>query len=78
MRYYTVKALVTTDGTETRDMRGFDTIDEALARFHTDLAKVVNVEGTISVMMSIIDSASNKLKSEVWESAETEESLSVD
>lgn len=30
MRYYTIKILTATNGTEVRDLRGFDTLDEAL------------------------------------------------
>lgn len=30
MRYYSIKILTATDGAEVRDLRGFDTLDEAL------------------------------------------------
>lgn len=37
MRYYTIKILTATDGAETRDLRGFDVLDDALVRYHSDL-----------------------------------------
>lgn len=37
MRYYSIKILTATDGSEVRDLRGFDALDDALVRYHNDL-----------------------------------------
>lgn len=65
MIYYTVKVEINTLGTETRDLRHFDTINDALVRFHSDLAKYVN--NTSSILMMIINSSGNVIKTEKWE-----------
>lgn len=53
MRYYTIKILTATDGTEVRDLRGFDTLDEALVRYHTDLQ--ANISKCKSVYCAVIN-----------------------
>ena len=70
--YYTIKIETSTAGTETRDLRQFQTSEEALARFHGDLAKYINNTSRILEMM--ISDSGNVLKKELWVApTETEE-----
>ena len=64
MRFFTIKAVTSTDGTETRDMRGFDTLDEALVRFHSDMS--TNINNCTSVLCMVINSAGGVHKNETW------------
>lgn len=67
MRYYTIKILTATDGTETRDLRGFDTLDEALVRYHSDLQ--ANIGKCKSVYCAVINGVGGVYKSDVWSAA---------
>ena len=62
--YYTIKIETSTAGTETRDLRQFQTSEEALVRFHSDLAKYINSTSRILEMM--ISDSGNVLKKELW------------
>lgn len=53
MRYYSIKILTATDGAEARDLRGFDTLDEALVRYHSDLQ--ANISKCKSVYCAVIN-----------------------
>lgn len=68
--YYTIKIETNTEGTETRDLRQFQTSDEALVRFHSDLTKYINNTGRILEMM--INESGTVLKKELWVKATTE------
>ena len=67
MRYYTIKILTNTDGTEARDLRGFDTLDEALVRYHNDLQ--TNISKCKSVYCAVINSVGGVYKSDTWSAA---------
>ena len=67
MRYYTIKILTATDGTETRDMRGFDTLDEALVRYHNDMQG--NITKCKSVYCAVINGVGGVYKSDTWSAA---------
>lgn len=66
MRYYTVKVQINDDNTEIRDMRGFDTYDEANVKFHDSLAKLINGPNVAEGMMMIVNSEGMYVKSESW------------
>lgn len=68
MRYYTIKILTDTNGTEVRDLRGFDALDEALVRYHNDLQ--ANIGKCKSVYCAVINGVGGVYKSDNW-SAET-------
>ena len=68
--YYTIKIETNTEGTETRDLRQFQTSDEALVRFHSDLTKYINNTSRILEMM--INESGTVLKKELWVKATTE------
>lgn len=67
MRYYTIKILTATDGTETRDLRGFDTLDEALVRYHNDMQS--NITKCKSVYCAVINGVGGVYKSDTWSAA---------
>lgn len=67
MRYYTIKISTGTDGTETRDLRGFDTIDEALVRYHNDLQ--ANISMCKSVYCAVINGIGGVYKTDTWSAA---------
>ena len=64
MRYYTIKILTATDGTETRDLRGFDTLDEALVHYHNDMQS--NITKCKSVYCAVINGVGGVYKSDTW------------
>lgn len=67
MRYYTIKILTATDSAETRDLRGFDTLDEALVRYHNDMQS--NITKCKSVYCAVINGVGNVYKSDTWSAA---------
>ena len=67
--YYTIKIETNTSGTETRDLRQFQTIDEALVRFHSDLTKYIN--NTSRILEMLISDTGSVMKKELW-TAQTE------
>lgn len=67
MRYYTIKILVSTDGAEARDLRGFDTLDDALVRYHNDLQS--NIGKCKSVYCAVINGVGGVYKSDTWSAA---------
>lgn len=67
MRYYTIKILTATDNTEVRDLRGFDALDEALARYHNDLQ--ANISKCKSVYCAVINGVGGVYKSDTWSAA---------
>lgn len=67
MRYYTIKILTATDDAEVRDLRGFDTLDEALVRYHNDLQ--ANIGKCKSVYCAVINSVGGVYKSDAWNTA---------
>lgn len=68
--YYTIKIETNTEGTETRDLRQFQTSDEALVRFHSDLTKYIN--NTARILEMMINESGTVLKKELWVKATTE------
>lgn len=67
MRYYTIKIMMATNGAEARDLRGFDTLDEALARYHSDLQ--ANISKCKSVYCAVINGVGGVYKSDTWSAA---------
>lgn len=67
MRYYTIKILTATDGAEVRDLRGFDTLDDALVRYYSDLQS--NIGKCKSVYCSVINGVGGVYKSDNWSAA---------
>lgn len=67
MRYYNIKIVTATDSTETRDLRGFDTIDDALVRYHSDLQS--NIGKCKSVYCAVINGVGGVYKSDTWSAA---------
>lgn len=70
MRFYTSKIVTNTDETEVRDLRGFDTLDEALVRFHSDMSS--NIGKVKSILCMVINSDGGIHKNESWKLVETE------
>lgn len=68
MRYYNIKIVTATDDTEVRDLRGFDTLDEALVRYHNDLQ--TNICKCKSVYCAVINGVGGVYKSDMWNAAE--------
>lgn len=64
MRCYTIKILTVTDSAEVRDLRGFDTLDEALVRYHSDLQ--ANISKCKSVYCAVINGVGGVYKSDTW------------
>ena len=64
MRYYTIKIVTATDGSEVRDLRGFETLEEALVRYHSDLQG--NIGKCKSVYCAVINGAGGAYKSDTW------------
>ena len=67
MRYYTIKILTATDNTEVRDLRGFDALDDALVRYHSDLQS--NISKCKSVYCAVINGVGGVYKSDTWSAA---------
>ena len=67
MRYYTIKILTATDGAEVRDLRGFDTFEDALVRYHNDLQ--ANINKCKSVYCAVISGVGGVYKSDTWSAA---------
>lgn len=64
MRYYTIKILTATDDAEVRDLRGFDALDDALVRYHSDLQS--NIGKCKSVYCAVINGCGCVYKSDTW------------
>ena len=64
MRYYSIKILTNTDGTEARDLRGFDTLDDALVRYHNDLQ--ANIGKCKSVYCAVINGVGGVYTRDTW------------
>lgn len=67
MRYYSIKIMTATNDTEVRDLRGFDTLDEALVRYHSDLQS--NIGKCKSVYCAVINGVGGVYKSDTWSAA---------
>lgn len=67
MRYYTIKILTATNGTEVRDLRGFDTLDEALMLYYDNLKTAIGKSK--SVYSAVINSVGGVYKSDTWSAA---------
>ena len=67
MRYYSIKILTATNGTEVRDLRGFDTLDEALMLYHINLQ--ANISKCKSVYCAVINGVGGVYKSDTWSAA---------
>ena len=67
MRYYTIKILTATDGTEARDLRGFDTLDEALMLYYSNLQTAIGK--CKSVYCAVINGVGGVYKSDTWSAA---------
>lgn len=64
MRYYTIKILTSTNGTEVRDLRGFDTLDEALMLYYDNLQ--TSIAKCKRVYCAIINDVGGVYKKETW------------
>lgn len=67
MRYYTIKILTATNGTEVRDLRGFDTLDEALMLYYSNLQTAIGK--CKSVYCAVINGVGGVYKSDTWSAA---------
>lgn len=67
MRYYSIKILTATNGTEVRDLRGFDTLDEALMLYHSNLQAAIGQ--CKSVYCAVINGVGGVYKSGTWSAA---------
>ncbi len=67
MRYYTIKILTATNGTEVRDLRGFDTLDEALMLYYNNLQAAISK--CKSVYCAVINGVGGVYKSDTWSAA---------
>lgn len=67
MRYYAIKIMTATNNTEARDLRGFDTLDEALVRYHSDLQAAISQ--CKSVYCAVINGVGGVYKSDTWSAA---------
>ena len=67
MRYYTIKILTATNGTEVRDLRGFDTLDEALMLYYSNLQAAIGKSK--SVYCAVINGVGGVYKSDTWNTA---------
>ena len=74
MKFFTVKIREVNDGTQERDLRSYDTVDDALSKFHADLAKYIQESTTDSILEMIVNSEGGVHKCEKWvASSETTE-----
>lgn len=67
MRYYSIKILTDTNGTEVRDLRGFDTLNEALMLYYENLQKAINKSKTI--YCAVINDVGGVYKHDTWSAA---------
>ena len=67
MRYYSIKILTATNGTEVRDLRGFDTLDEALMLYYSNLQTAIGK--CKSVYCAVINGVGGVHKSDTWSAA---------
>lgn len=67
MRYYTIKILTATNNTEVRDLRGFDTLDEALMLYYSNLQTAIGKFK--SVYCAVINGVGGVYKSDTWSAA---------
>lgn len=67
MRYYTIKIMMATNGTEVRDLRGFDTLDEALMLYYSNLQSAIGK--CKSVYCAVINGVGGVYKSDTWSAA---------
>ena len=57
MRYYTIKILTDTNGTEVRDLRGFDTLDERLSVITTTYRPTLESASRCIAQLSTVSAA---------------------
>lgn len=67
MRYYSIKILTATNDTEVRDLRGFDTLDEALMLYYSNLQTAIGK--CKSVYCAVINGVGGVYKSDTWSAA---------
>lgn len=67
MRYYSIKILTATNGTEVRDLRGFDTLDEALMLYYSNLQTAIGK--CKSVYCAVINGVGGVYKGDTWSAA---------
>lgn len=67
MRYYSIKILTDTNGTEVRELRGFDTLNEALMLYYDNLQKGIGKNK--SVYCAVINGVGGVYKSDTWSTA---------
>lgn len=67
MRYYSIKILTATNGTEVRDLRGFDTLNEALMLYYDNLQTAIGK--CKSVYCAVINGVGGVYKSDTWSAA---------
>lgn len=71
MRYYTIKIMTATNGTEVRDLRGFYTLDEALMLYYSNLQTAIGK--CKSVYCAVINGVGGVYKSDTWSAAVVQE-----
>lgn len=67
MRYYAIKIMTATNGKEVRDLRGFDTLDEALMLYYSNLQTAIGK--CKSVYCAVINGVGGVYKSDTWSAA---------
>lgn len=74
MEYYVILAKKYNDGTaDKKSIYVYQTIDEAVASFHSQLGGAVGASTIDSVLCLVINSVGGVLRSEYWKAEETAE-----
>lgn len=72
MNYFTLLVLTYQDDTETKkSLYTYDTLDEAVSRFHLSLGGYINGDNIATAMACVIDAKGSIKKSEYWETTKT-------
>lgn len=67
MEYYIVLVKKYNDGTATKkSIYSYDTLDEAVASFHSQLAGTVGADTIDSVLCQVVNSVGGTVRSEYW------------
>jgi len=68
MNYFTLLALTYQDGADAKkSIYTYDTLDEAVSRFHMSLGGYINGDNIATAMACVIDAKGSIKKSEYWE-----------
>lgn len=78
MEYYVILIKKYNDDTaDKKSLYVYETIDEAVASFHSQLAGAVGASTIDSVLCLVINSVGGTLRSEYWKAEETAEEVSA-